>query len=318
MATRKSAGPHAGPRAGPRAGVGGYEYSFVDEIPSKYYCNICSKVLREAHLTVCCGQHYCDSCLQQWFASATQRRTKTCPHCRQEGFQSFPNKEKIREINEFRVKCTNHEKGCDWVGELGDLEKHIKSDDGCGYEVVRCGNYGYMFFATKCIVLCERRSLAKHRETCRFRSYKCEHCGHINTYDAIAGSGRIHLDQCTVNTHPGLNHYGVCRQYPVKCPNKCGEKAIKRFDISDHREKCPLESLDCPFKNVGCTSKKARRDMEGHCQTNTQTHLLMMMKSHDELLRKNTELEHQSQSVMRRLEALERGHGSGFSYQFLN
>ena len=288
MATRKGAGP----RARPRAGAGGYEYSFVDEIPSKYYCNICSKVLREARLTVCCGQHYCDSCLQQWLASATQRETKTCPHCRQEGFQSFPNKEKIREINEFRVKCTNHEKGCDWVGELGDLEKHIKSDDGCGFVMVECGNSGYfmIYSAIICNAQCERRSLAKHQETCKFRSYKCEHCGHVNTYDAIAGSGEIHLRCTGTATLHFSNHYAVCRQYPVECPNKCGEKAIKRCDISDHREKCPLESLDCPFKNVGCTSTIARRDMEGHCQTNMQTHLLMMMKSHDQLLLKNEAL----------------------------
>ena len=225
------------------------------------------------------------------------------------------------------------------MGELGDLEKHIESDDGCGYEAVRCKNFTQgnrhtirscnqmvtplLVLCVECGKDCERRFLSQHGKECKFRQMKCEFCGHINTFNAIAGSGRIHLDQCTVNTHPGLNHYGVCGQYPVKCPNKCGEKAIKRGDISDHREKCPLESLDCPFKNVGCTSTIARRDMEGHCQTNMQTHLLMMMKSHDEVLRKNTELVHknqelerQSQSVMRRLEALETGHRSGFSYQY--
>ena len=300
------------------AAVEGYEYSFVDEIPSKYNCNICTKVLREARLTVCCGQHCCDSCLQQWLASATQRETKTCPYCREKSFESFPNKAIIREINEFRVKCTNHEKGCDWVGELGDLEKHIKSDDGCRFVMVRCKYSGFaleichiigkgrkksrlMFQRVECGKDCERRFLSQHRKECKFRQMKCEFCGHVNTFDAIAGSGRIHLNQSTIKAHPaGSNHYRVCEQYPVECPNKCGEKAIKRNDIRGHRGKCPLESLDCPFKNVGCTSTIARRDMEGHCQTNMQGHLLMMMESHDELLRKNTEL-------VRRLEALERG-----------
>ena len=186
------------------------------------------------------------------------------------------------------------------MGELGDLEKHIKSDDGCGYEVVRCKNFGIKKMITiefrwsqrvECGKDCERRFLSQHGKDCEFRQMKCEFCGHMNTFDAIAGSGRIHLDRDTIGAYHGSNHYGECGQYPVECPNKCGEKDIKRGDISGHREKCPLESLDCPFKNVGCTSKMARRDIEGHCQTNMQTHLLMMMKSHDQLLKRVKELE---------------------------
>ena len=111
----------------------------------------------------------------------------------------------------------------------------------------------------------------------------------------------------------------MCGQYPVECPNNCGTKAIKRKDIPLHRETCPLEPLDCPFCNVGCSVEALRRDIDSHCQTNTQAYLLLMMKSHDELIlkneelvHKNKELERQSQNIMRRLEALERSgrHGS--------
>ena len=261
----------------------------MDEVPAKYHCNICSKVLRDARLTVCCGQHYCDSCLKQW--SASRNLKKKCPHCLQENFQSFLNKAIIREINEFRVKCTHHQKGCDWVGELCNLEKHINSDDGCGYTLVKCKYFGFSntFPHNKrmeCGEECERRLLAEHEKTCKFRRCQCHFCGHVNTYDAIAGSGSIYLNP----VRSPSNHYAVCSQYPVKCPNKCGEEGIKRHDIPSHRDECPLEPLSCPFKNVGCSSMIPRRDMNSHCQTNMQNHLLMMAESHDELLRKNEEL----------------------------
>ena len=318
-----------------QSAIGGYDYTFVDEIPAKYHCQICSYVLRDARLTVCCGQHFCDLCLKQWSAQGSRL---TCPYCRQEGFGSVLNKALIREINEFRVKCTNHQKGCDWVGELGGLNKHIESDDGCGFEIVKCKNAGFRKILvqhqhhvsqrplrksgsnrTECGEECERRFLAQHEIDCKFRQCRCQHCGHVNTSDAIAGSGTIHLQQSTVNSHPdGSNHYAVCGQYPVECPNNCGAKAIKRKDIPHHRETCPLEPLDCPFSNVGGSVEALRRDIDSHCQTNTQAHLLLMMKSHDELILKNEELVHknkelqrQSQSIMRRLEALERSGGHG-------
>ena len=167
--------------------VGDYERTFVDKIAAKYHCNICSKVLRDAHLTVCCGQHYCDSCLEQWSDSEAQKEKKTCPHCRKEGFESVLNKAMIREINKFRVKCSNHKKGCGWVGELGDLEKHIESENGCGYVMVGCNYYGHDI----CSHRCQRRSLAEHQRRCTLRRYKCEHCGEVDTYDAIAGGGTI-------------------------------------------------------------------------------------------------------------------------------
>ena len=113
--------------------VGGYDYEFVDgSVPSRYQCTICMKILRDARLTECCGQHYCDSCLTQWL-----RRKRTCPYCRKADLQSMLNKEKIREINELRIRCTNREKGCAWVGELGALKGHLESDKGCGYEIVK-------------------------------------------------------------------------------------------------------------------------------------------------------------------------------------
>ena len=230
-------------------------------------------------------------------------KKKTCPHCRKEGFESVLNKAMIREINEFCIKCSNHEKGCGWVGELGDLEKHIESENGCGYVMVRCKYFaGFLI----CSHECQRRCLAEHQRRCTLRPYKCEHCGEVDTYDAIAGEGKIFLNSNSPSNRFGSNHYTTCDQYPLKCPNKCGEKTIKRCDIPSHRKQCPLEPLSCPFKNVGCSSEIPQRDMDSHCHTNMQTHLLMMARSHDELLRKNEELHRKNEELTKRLTALEK------------
>ena len=117
---------------------GGYDHDFVDTIAIKYHCNICMKVLRDARLTECCGQHYCDSCLKKWL-----ERNNRCPHCHKECFPSILNKAMIREINEFKVHCTNKNKGCKWVGELESLKHHLESDNGCDYVMVKCSNTAY-------------------------------------------------------------------------------------------------------------------------------------------------------------------------------
>ena len=96
------------------------------------------KVLRDARLSECCGQHYCDSCLKKWLGV-----DRSCPQCRKKVFQSILNKAMIREIKEFKVRCTHKEKGCKWVGELGALKDHLESDNGCGYVMVTCSNTAY-------------------------------------------------------------------------------------------------------------------------------------------------------------------------------
>ena len=293
-------------------------------IADKYNCGICMKVLRDAQLTVCCGHHYCETCLKQWLTSKTKTHEgeKTCPNCRKKDFQSFPNKEKIREIKEFKIYCSHEEKGCEWVGELGALQEHLDSNEGCAHVIVQCTNKAYKcrsyrnFSRVTCEASMERRHFTYHqRNLCVYRQYTCEYCGYVDTYDAIAGSGQIRNRRSTISS-PN-NHLSECGNYPLDCPNECGEKNIKRKDMKTHQDSCPLEPLDCPFQYVGCSAGKiARGDMDSHCQENTQQHLLLVVQSHQQLAqshqqlackneqleRKNEELARKNEEVLRKLE----------------
>ena len=232
------------------------------------------KVLRDARLTECCGQPFCDSCLTNRLK--TQKVKKRCPHCQKKNFVSIINKANIREINKLRIRCTNRENGCDWVGEMRVLEDHLKSDKGCGYVIVICGDRGKG--NELCGKLLERRHLTNHKENeCKYRPYTCEYCGHKDTFEGIT-IGYWRGDRVKV-----FSHYEECDQYPLDCPNECGETNIKRRDMKGHCDICPLEPLDCQFKDVGCTDKIQRKDMEKHIESSMQEHLTMAFMSHQEL-----------------------------------
>ena len=196
---------------------GGYDYDFVEEVPEQLVCStICTKVLRDPHLTDCCGQHFCNSCLQHWFK---RQGKQVCPHCRMENFTHILNKPIKRRIGQLKVHCTNHKAGCEWVGELSSVQTHLDSDSGCGYVEVSCTNgctntpvdpFRTRFSSAKIKVM-KRKDLARHLEQeCPRRTYRCEYCKKKDTYEAIT-----------------IIHYDMCPNYPLDCPNKCGTTEIK-------------------------------------------------------------------------------------------
>ena len=235
------------------ANYGGHDYSFVDNV-DKYTCNICKKILKDPQLTACCGQHYCQSCLNYWFTTNYRR---SCPHCRTErsGFQYFLNKSVKREIDSLRIHCTNKEEGCQWIGELGSLKDHLELANRCGYVEVECPK--------NCKTKMKRKDLSNHlKNTCYYRPYQCEHCGYKDTYRNITGIGPATL----LRQH----HYDRCLEFPLQCPNMCGRKDIKRKDVEDHRSQCPEEEVECTNgceeQHEACTSsgRFKRKNLAGH------------------------------------------------------
>ena len=233
---------------------GGYDYDFVEEVPEQLVCStICTKVLCDPHLTACCGQHFCNSCLEHWFK---RQGKQVCPHCRKEDFTHIPDKPVKRRIDQLKVRCTNHKAGCEWVGELSTVQTHL--DSGCGDVEVSCTN--------KCRkgrgrITLKRKDLARHLEQqCPLRRYQCKHCGKEDTYHTIT-----------------TTHYNECPNYPLDCPNKCGTMGIKRAEMDQHRSKCPLEPVECPFKETGCQVKVVRKEFESHMEISQQQHLLTLM-----------------------------------------
>lgn len=177
-----------------------------------------------------------------------------------------------REINSLKVRCVNREKGCEWVGELGELKVHIEAQYGCGYVEVECPN-GCK--PCRCVLPCScsaytvltRKDLQQHLlEECQKRQYKCEYCGRKDEFHEIK-----------------TFHYSKCREFPVGCPNECGEEKIKRKLLNKHRKTCPLEEVGCPFAEEGCRAKSlVRKDKMQHMRKSVVSHQLLMLKAQKE------------------------------------
>ena len=275
---------------------GGHDHEFVGKIPDRCNCQICTKVLRDPHLTVCCGQHFCESCLNKWF---TRQHKESCPHCRAEGegFNHVINKGLRSEINQLKVKCSNRGKGCEWTGELQALKTHLESEKGCEFVVVKCPNKCHIHITAPwhkvgggqgrlAYTTVMRKELDRHLSyECYLRPYKCGYCGEKGTYREITGKPAIG-QRCY-----GA-HYDKCPAYPLACPNECGANGIKRRDMESHRSQCPQEPVECPFTEAGCTDYTLRRhQLDNHLASNLQKHLLLMMGAYKQVKDKLMETE---------------------------
>ena len=122
--------------------MAGYECVFVEEPPKALQskCPVCLLVLREPYQATCCGKSFCKECIEE-----VNVRSGKCPTCKTENFFSYPNKGLQQSLYDFEVCCSHKSKGCEWRGELRELEKHLNSEpptdkslEGCPFTIIKC------------------------------------------------------------------------------------------------------------------------------------------------------------------------------------
>lgn len=250
----------------------GEEYDFVIPLKNDYVCSVCLELLREPHLTSCCGQHFCKTCLENVLG-----RGMKCPLCNQD-FAAIIDRRIQREIRSLQVRCSYKAEGCEWVGELGELKDHLDAQKG------RC-RFCKLVCPKGCGQTIHRSDLDHHlKSICPKRDRVCEYCGNLFSYD-------------------GINyHWGLCEKYPVACPNRCSEERFPRNTLVTHQQHCPLQIVDCEFASLGCTEKVQRKDVAQHMQDGTQRHLSMMSRLCVELTRGTQEKQKQAAQVTQQLQ----------------
>ena len=241
------------------------EYSFVNKDVSKFVCAICQQILYEPVQTSC-GHLFCGRCLKRV-------RSKNCPSCRAK-FVREPLEDKFneREIRNLIVKCQNSSRGCEWEGELGNVESH--QNGVCGYQLVQCGNM--------CGVEMERRKVEKHKKDhCELRLYECPYCSlYEDTYKKVTSE---HLKECPI--------------FPLDCPNNCGKKRIIRRYMSFHLRECPEKVVPCRYQSLGCKVKLPWKQMKDHLK-DKDGHLELSLFTVGELTQSLNILTQQMDSVM--------------------
>ena len=222
------------------------EYDFVEKPSEDFYCPVTLDLLQEPFLTACFGNHLSQE-------AVTRLQGQPCPVCKERNLSTFPDKYFKRRINEFKVCCPNKRLGCEWVGELGSLDKHLSQNSvegECPFVTVACPN--------SCGDGFQRCQLDGHKEKdCLNRPFACQYCDYEGTYIKVTNE-----------------HWPICKQYPLECPNKCGENAIERQHLPKHLEEtCPLPVIKCEFSYAGCEVECQRRHMQTHLEESVKIHL---------------------------------------------
>ena len=238
----------------------GFECDFVED-PPKYLqteCPICLQILREPYQVTCCGKSFCQGCI-----SRAKVKCRPCPCCKTDSYDHYQNKGLQQPLYGFHVYCSKKEIGCEWTGELRQLDIHLNlinpkdnETDGCQFADITC---------SYCSEFIRRNQLIHHKnELCDKRPFSCEYCNdYESTYEDV-----IH------------NHWPICGSHPVQCPNKCG-KFLQRKDLKSHEHKdCPLAVVKCDFSYAGCEVKLRRKDMLDHIKDSLVEHISCLARSH--------------------------------------
>ena len=226
----------------------GVEYQFVNtqtEFLEELKCAICLELVSDPVQTSC-GHLFCGECIEGLEECPVDRKLFTTT---EDHFND-------RRVRNFKVKCPNSGKGCQWQGNLGDAEEHTAADCDCG-QLVMCYNDG-------CDEEIERRHLVNHMyHECPQRVYICPFCDKEDTYLKVT-----------------TTHFTVCDNFLLPCPAVCGECQLVRKNMAKHLSiDCPNELVPCTYAIAGCQQIVKRKDLQTHLQ-DKELHLDTVVSSY--------------------------------------
>ena len=265
---------------------GGYECDFIDKPPKSVQseCPVCLLVLKEPYQVTCCGYAYCRACIE-----TIEKNNKPCPCCNLNNFDKFEDKRLKRSLYEFKVYCSNRKEGCQWVGELRQLDNHLnpnptkeKQLDGCKFTQVKCLHCYSEFL---------RSTVQLHQsDQCPKRPFSCKYCKNFDScYEEVTN-----------------DHWPVCGSYPVSCTNQCGE-TFQRQNLKSHiNNGCPLTIINCVFQHVGCEVRLPCKDMSQHLAENISYHMSLHVANYKQVVDKVKRLEKDNKQLKKQVAKLTR------------
>ena len=112
-----------------------------------------------------------------------------CPSCHEPDAltNTVLDKNHQQKVKNLKVRCSNDKEGCEWVGELRDLQNHLDPANGkCGIACpFSCGKFT------------RSSDMKEHTRDCDKRLISCEKCGYYNTFTIVTEK-----------------HYPICPQSP--------------------------------------------------------------------------------------------------------
>ena len=124
-------------------------------------CPVCLQIIREPYQVTCCGKKFCQSCIQ-----TVKDTNKPCPTCNNKNYTSFIDKGFKQLLCGLKVRCSHQKEGCEWTGELGQLDEHLNTNplpektlEGCPLTTINCE-----FHHVGCKEKLKRKHMFKHLE----------------------------------------------------------------------------------------------------------------------------------------------------------
>ena len=147
-------------------------------------------------------------------------------------------------IKSLKIKCGNSGHGCQWIGELGELETHLQS---CDYILLPC-HKGCTLPGRQEVTKLLTKDIKYHlKKECPKRNYKCTLCKLKGEYAFLTSAA--HLEKCP--------------RKRVHCPNEsygCSTR-VQLCNINAHRSTCQFEQVVCKYSMIGCQEKRLRKDI---------------------------------------------------------
>ena len=254
--------------------IGGYQCEFVDQVPEELLCKSCKLVARQPRVVNCCGGHFCQACIDPVLEDK-----KPCPSCGDTVSTALFIKKDLNKILALQVRCAMKQRGCEWVGQLEQLDAHLDTD--CQYVDVEC--------PSKCDQKVQKHNLATHLEMdCSKREFMCPYCTYKATFEIVSNV-----------------HWPDCLLFPIKCPNQCGVTCEREF-FDDHMQICSLEQVECMLSFAGCKEKFLREDQDKHMKQNVESHLILTatatLRNKQELQEKDSEMKQELKKLKQNLE----------------
>ena len=138
-------------------------------------------VLRDPQITECCRRNACRPCIEK----AINRANGSCPipGCKTAKVKGFSDRTLKYEILEQNVYCTSKKDascGCQWVGKLANLDKHLEE---CPFHEIKC-HY-------RCGVTTQHHNIQDHEVTCERAPLQCHQCGNEHERFKVAVMTRV-------------------------------------------------------------------------------------------------------------------------------
>ena len=158
-------------------------------INRNFLCLICFNVLKDPVLCPRNQHCFCRCCITKHLDNS--RRCPTCADELTEQTLIEPPRMVKDYLNESKIRCVYHDRGCEEILQLQHLEEHEGS---CGFTPAVCTNPG-------CGATLNKRDHTVHEsELCEYRKLKCHSCGEMTKTlaDIEKRKARVETNQANV------------------------------------------------------------------------------------------------------------------------